>query len=142
MYSIIYRSLAKPDFGQLEIYLMLSKARENNLFKGITGCLLFHKNEFLQLLEGDKNEVTELYENILVDTRHHHIETLKEETIAKPIFKDWSMAYYDFGNTQSSRYHKLLKINSILERSDAFSSPSVTTLSFFKTVNEILFTRN
>lgn len=121
---------------------MLSHARENNLLKGITGCLLYHRNEFLQLLEGDKNEITELYETIMLDSRHTHIETLKEMTISKPVFEDWNMAFYDFGDSQNSKYNKLLKINSILERSDAFSNPSVITVSFFKTLNEILFRKN
>ena len=81
MHSIIYRSSAKPYFDKPEIYLMLSNARSFNEENGITGCLLYHQNQFVQLLEGEQNNITSLYQKILDDGRHEQIETLDEMTI-------------------------------------------------------------
>ena len=143
MYSIIYRSVAKPDFGKAEIYRMLSQSRSNNEEMGITGCLLYHKNQFLQLLEGEKDEVTSLYHKILSDSRHTDILTLKEATIDQPIFLDWSMAFHDFENTNGSgAYQKLRKMDAIFQKSNVFEKPSEMALGYFKTVNDILFAKN
>ena len=142
MYSIIYRSKAKPDFERIDIYKMLSAARDNNAILGITGCLLYHKNHFLQLLEGEKNAVTKLYQSILNDTRHSDILTLAEKEISRPIFIDWSMAFHDFESNDNGAYRKSLKMDAIFEKSNAFDQPSKMALSFFKSVNEILFVAN
>ncbi len=142
MYSIIYRSVAAPTFGISEIYKMLSEARTFNGERGITGCLLYHKNQFVQLLEGEQKEVTSLYGKILDDTRHTKIQTLKEKVIDVPIFMDWSMAFHDFGDEKNSHHHKLRKIDAILRRSSFFESPNEMAMGFFKNVNEILFSKS
>ncbi|NKI32064.1 BLUF domain-containing protein [Croceivirga thetidis] len=142
MYSIIYRSLAKPEFGKSDIYQMLSAARTNNEDLGITGCLLYHNNQFLQLLEGDQNQVTKLYQKILNDSRHSHIVTINERILERPLFVDWSMAFHDFGLNGSSADQKSRKIDLIFQKSNVFEKPSLMALEFFKSVNEILYSAN
>lgn len=139
MYSIVYRSVAAPTFSLSSIYKMLSDARDNNQKKGITGCLLFHKNEFLQLLEGDQNEVTGLYQKIMADGRHWQIQTIKEQSIDAPLFIDWSMAFYDFGDKRNSANLKSKKIDTIFSKSSVFDKPNKMALEYFKAVNQILF---
>lgn len=142
MYSIIYRSIADPDFSTIDIYQMLSKARDNNQENGVTGCLLYHQQQFVQLLEGEKNVITSLYEKILNDSRHKNIATIKEKQIDRPIFLDWSMAFHDFQQNGISKHQKLKKIDQIFEQSSAFDKGSDMALNFFKNVNDILFTKN
>ena len=142
MYSIIYRSLAKPDFGQADIYQMLSTSRTNNEELGITGCLLYHDGQFLQLLEGERNQVTKLYQKILNDSRHSAIVTVTEKDIERPLFVDWSMAFHDFGLNGSSASQKSRKIDLIFQKSNVFDKPSKMALDFFKSVNEVLFSTN
>ena len=93
MYSIIYRSVANDSFSLSDIYDMLSKARERNFKQNITGCLLYHENGFLQLLEGERKDVLSLYEKISEDNRHHTVELILEEKQNDRLFKDWSMAF-------------------------------------------------
>lgn len=142
MHSIIYRSLAKPNFGKADIYQMLSASRSNNEELGITGCLLYHNNHFLQLLEGEQNQVTSLYQKILSDNRHSNIEIINEIKIERPVFIDWSMAFHDFGLNGSSANQKSRKIDLIFEKSNVFNKPSKMGLDFFKSVNEILSSKN
>ena len=53
MYELVYCSLAKPDLGAADIAAILKTSTENNLRKNITGCLLYYKHEFIQILEGE-----------------------------------------------------------------------------------------
>ncbi|MEM8999575.1 MAG: BLUF domain-containing protein [Bacteroidota bacterium] len=140
MYSIIYRSVAESFFGKPQIYKMLSAARENNRKYKITGCLLFHKNKFLQLLEGEKDKVTKLYGRILKDNRHTAIETINEKSIDQPIFSDWSMAFheFDFGDDDLSKFYKLKELDKIFEKSAIFERPSEIAVDFFKSANAII----
>jgi len=48
---------------------------------GITGCLWFSSDSFLQVLEGGTDDVVSLYERIKTDPRHHSVTTLQEKTI-------------------------------------------------------------
>jgi len=61
MFSLIYRSVAGESFSNEEVYQMLSIARDFNAEHDITGCLLFHNRRFLQLLEGEKDKVHQLF---------------------------------------------------------------------------------
>lgn len=67
MFSLIYRSVAKEDFNEYDIYKMLSDARDFNAEHRITGCLLYHDRKFLQLLEGEKSLVIRLFNTIESD---------------------------------------------------------------------------
>lgn len=54
MFEFIYRSIAVPNISDAEINAMLKTSRKFNSENNITGCLLFHNNEFIQILEGEE----------------------------------------------------------------------------------------
>ena len=66
MYSIIYESEAHADFSSTAIFKMLLGAKNYNREHGITGCIIFYKGVFLQLLEGAEEEVEKLFGRIKV----------------------------------------------------------------------------
>jgi len=140
MYSLVYRSTANASFVLPEIYGMLSKAKDYNSEHGITGCLLYHNTSFLQLLEGDKSEVHALYEKITQDKRHHKVEIIKEESLSKRLFKDWNMAFHDYGQNGLSASFKMQQIDTFISDSGAFNAHnSGLILPFFSRAKEILF---
>lgn len=49
---------------------IVSASQRNNSRDGVTGFLIFDKTWFVQILEGDKAQVTETYTRIARDTRH------------------------------------------------------------------------
>ena len=49
---------------------ILAVSRANNVLLGITGFLIYIDSGFLQILEGDKRAVRELYMHICNDRRH------------------------------------------------------------------------
>ncbi|MFS4468454.1 BLUF domain-containing protein [Maribacter sp. 2210JD10-5] len=141
MYSLIYRSVANDSFDLPQIYSMLGDSNEYNAEHGITGCLLYHRNQFLQLLEGEKNEVQKLFNKISKDDRHHEVQEIEKEYSTKRLFNKWSMAFYDYGQNELSAQLKMGQIDSFFNTSNVFHHKSDLVLPFFSTVREILFPR-
>lgn len=139
MYSLVYRSEASELFSLPEIYKMLSNARDYNAEHDITGCLLYHNAQFLQLLEGEEEEVRLLFEKIKSDSRHHHVITICEDTAKDRMFSEWSMAFHDYGLNGTSSQLKLKQIDDFFEKSSAYIKPNTVVLPFFTNVKKILF---
>jgi hypothetical protein len=72
---------------------ILLRSRNNNARVGVTGMLVYRQKHFLQVLEGPKSAVLELYERIEGDPRHFRIAQLSSERIQQRSFGGWSMGY-------------------------------------------------
>ncbi|MHA7812335.1 MAG: BLUF domain-containing protein [Phycisphaerales bacterium] len=57
----------------------------------ITGCLWFSRKRFLQILEGPREAVEDVYSTILRDDRHHTITTVSSSPITNRSFARWGM---------------------------------------------------
>ena len=62
--------------------------------------LLYIKNDFIQLLEGDKEKVLDLYDKIKQDPRHHDVNTLLSCYGNDRVFSEWSMGFSSFDNME------------------------------------------
>ena len=93
MYFLIYSSYAVQNLKEEELKAMLVQSRENNKKHLVTGLLLHFDGKFLQLIEGEKQAIKQLYTNIENDERHSSIVLLKEGDIDVPYFANWSMGY-------------------------------------------------
>lgn len=139
MHSLVYRSVADTAFILPEIYSMLSKAKEYNSEHQITGCLLYHNSSFLQLLEGEEQEVHQLFDKISKDARHHNVTIIQEEAREKRLFERWSMAFHDYGQNGMSAHLKMQQIDSFVSNSKVFTVKNGLVLPFFSNAKEILF---
>lgn len=95
IFQLVYISYANDYFMQDEdsnIDDIINTAIEFNKSRGVTGILLHRKGIFLQLLEGDKENVLQLYGLIASDFRHGNIKTILKQYTNERIFKEWSMA--------------------------------------------------
>ncbi|MCK0189512.1 BLUF domain-containing protein [Arenibacter sp. F20364] len=101
MYQLSYFSKATQDISEEVISGILEKSRERNKAKGVTGCLVFHKFSFVQIIEGDKNHIQSLFEEIRQDKRHHDVRLLWEGKNIGRNFGDWNMAYFTESNERS-----------------------------------------
>jgi hypothetical protein len=72
---------------------ILEGARESNAEVGITGALVYVDGFFLQVLEGEAEEIRQLMGRIARDVRHESVTVLKQAEIPAALFSDWSMAY-------------------------------------------------
>lgn len=139
MHSIVYRSVAADTFVLPEIYTMLSNAKEYNANHGITGCLLYHSTRFIQLLEGEEEEVSRLFHKISKDPRHYNIDIVQKNSGAERLFSKWSMAFHDYGLNGHSAHLKMRQIDNFLNESNAFKKKNDVIVPFFSNVKEILF---
>ncbi|MCA8967515.1 MAG: BLUF domain-containing protein [Planctomycetes bacterium] len=88
-----YFSRALNDMTLMDIQSILDVARENNAALGICGMLCYESRWFLQVLEGERDEVNRLYLEIADDPRHDDIVLLGYEYPERRLFEDWRMGY-------------------------------------------------
>lgn len=96
MYTLIYKSKMAPDLTHDRIRSMLYRARDFNKKNNISGCIFYGNSRFLQMIEGEKDKILELYnQRIKKDIRHHSVELLLNEKTPKRLFKEWSMVFFN-----------------------------------------------
>ena len=97
MYRITYVSKSEIT-GDLhaikqQVESILSSAMQNNPELGITGALLYSGGYFCQVIEGEEDNIEELYETIQMDARHSEVTILNYEAVDDRIFTNWAMAF-------------------------------------------------
>ncbi|MCX7282189.1 MAG: BLUF domain-containing protein [Alphaproteobacteria bacterium] len=70
MRQLFYVSIPTSELAPSALDNILTASRANNALLGITGLLLHIDGGFLQMLEGEKRCVSELYTRIAADRRH------------------------------------------------------------------------
>lgn len=90
---LIYASEAAEDLDPVKVQALLDHARRSNRLRDITGMLVFDSRNFLQVLEGDRQLLSDLYGRFVRDSRHRRLLILCAEPIAQRLFSDWSMGF-------------------------------------------------
>ena len=93
---------------------ILAQSRAHNPRLGITGMLCYSEDLFLQVLEGGRDEVCELYNTIVRDERHSQVRILCYEEIAERRFGSWTMGHVNVATVNPSlllKYAKLPVLN-------------------------------
>ena len=70
---------------------ILAQSRAKNPALGITGILCHGGDVFMQVLEGGREVVNRLYNQIAADPRHRQVTLLHFEEIAERRFSGWTM---------------------------------------------------
>ena len=93
--ELLYCSISvAPQLTNVDIAQILASARRRNIAEEITGMLIYHRGEFVQILEGRKKSVQNVYEDFICpDPRHMAINKVLENTISHRSFNDWSMGF-------------------------------------------------
>ncbi|MFN3237826.1 MAG: BLUF domain-containing protein [Pseudomonadales bacterium] len=91
MFSLTYASSATRPYSEAELAEILRVSRANNARLGVTGLLLYHDGNVMQVLEGEEKNVRQIYDKILRDERHAGCLLLLEEEIEERAFPDWHM---------------------------------------------------
>jgi hypothetical protein len=94
VYRLAYMSTSGP-WARAELIELLRQARDNNERLRITGVLLHRHAGFLQLLEGERAPVEEVFGRIRADPRHRDVALVWDEAGAERWFADWWMAFRD-----------------------------------------------
>jgi Sensors of blue-light using FAD len=88
---LLYASRAADANRSAMIDSIMQQSRAHNPERGITGILCYGGDMFLQVLEGGRMEVNELYGHILRDPRHKDVMILHYEEITERRFSGWTM---------------------------------------------------
>jgi len=87
-----FSTAAEPQTSEL-MHEVLVTSRAHNQAHEITGLLVAGGNRYMQVFEGPKDAVEQLYSNIRKDRRHLAISTIADRRIFRRSFDGWSMAF-------------------------------------------------
>lgn len=138
MYSIIYKSKAKPDFNSEAIFKMLLNAKNFNRKKDISGCIVYYDNQFIQLIEGQEKEVSALYESIKADERHDEVTTLIKKPVDGRLWSDWYMAFYDLSGNDKSTTEKRNLLEIYFDTADTSEGSQEVFKTFRQSIYDLL----
>ena len=97
IYNLVYMSesrMGPPTPATLQaVDDILATARQRNASVDVTGALLFTEGRFVQVLEGERDKVREVFDRIGGDARHTDVEILSAQYSDRRRFKEWTMAF-------------------------------------------------
>lgn len=93
MYYLCYKSELALKTSEEELIKILQVAQANNLKNQVTGMLLYIDNHFIQLIEGEKETIKNLFKKIAIDKRHYGVKILSEGDVPKRFFPNWIMGF-------------------------------------------------
>jgi len=99
---LLYASRAHTDIDKTLLESILAKSRSHNPVAGVTGILCYSGRIFLQVLEGNRREISKLYNRIAADGRHGDVEILLLEDIAERRFSNWTMGQVNLAKVNPS----------------------------------------
>lgn len=99
---LLYASRAHADNMAGAIESIVAQSRAHNPERGITGILCYGGEIFMQVIEGGRSEVNELYGHIVRDTRHRDVVLLKYDEITERRFAGWTMGHVNLDKINPS----------------------------------------
>lgn len=88
---------------------ILDQSRRNNPAIGITGLLCVSDDLFIQVIEGGRDEVCELFNAIVRDGRHQQVRLLIYEEISERQFGNWTMGQVSMTKLNPAKLLKYFK---------------------------------
>lgn len=118
VYEFCYASEAMDNLRKSHIEAILKESEAWNTAHGLTGCLLYHNQQFFQIIEGSKSDVEHVVAKIKKDFRHFNIKKIFSGYKSGRLFSDWQLAFI---GDASLRDQSLCIENSKKLNMDAFS---------------------
>jgi len=106
---LLYASRAAQPLTTDIIESILAQSRSHNPAMGITGILCYSGDIFMQVLEGGRDAVCELYNTIARDDRHRNVRILNYEEIFERRFVNWTMGQVNLAKINPSLMLKYAK---------------------------------
>ena len=121
----LYASRATTPLDAARIDAIVEQSQRNNPPRGITGLLCVFDDVFVQVLEGGRDPVCDLFNTIVRDPRHHALRILSYEEITERRFAQWNMGQVRLTSVNAA----LLLKYSERPRLDPFGTPAGTTMA-------------
>jgi hypothetical protein len=98
----LYASRARQPLLPATIDAIVEQSRRNNPARGITGLLCFVDDIYVQVLEGGRDAVCELFNTIVRDDRHQGLRLLSFEEIGERRFGHWNMGQVNIAQVNTA----------------------------------------
>ena len=98
----LYASRAAAPLSKPVIDSILDQSRRNNPRLGITGMLCHFDETFIQVIEGGRDAVCDLFIALVRDDRHTNVRLLVYEEIAQRRFGGWTMGAVNMARVNPS----------------------------------------
>ena len=128
MQRIVYLSSTPTLFSPDEIAALLAVSRRNNAGDGITGLLLYHDGNFLQVLEGEEPALSACFDRIARDPRHRQLIVLWRGPVDARAFPEWQMGYARLDQLFQAQPGAVLSLHDIAVNGISAADPLVERL--------------
>lgn len=135
-FYLVYTSLPRIEMSKSTLDEITRISIRNNRKKGITGILLGIESRYLQFLEGDEEDVLQLFERIKQDPRHYELNKWVQGHSDERIFSDWSMASWLLTNEELKSIKALNEIRQLLKDPEQENYASGRFLEMIKNLME------
>ena len=99
---IIYTSQASKPLSKRGLLDMLHESRAFNSIDNISGVLMHRKGTFIQVIEGNPEDVEDLFTRIQRDSRHKEVKIILDSSVDSRHFSNWAMGCADFDEPELS----------------------------------------
>jgi hypothetical protein len=124
---LLYASRAQSVSSET-IEAILAQSRAKNPQLGITGILCHGGDFFMQVLEGGRDTVNALYNQIVRDPRHNHVVLLHYEEVAERRFSGWTMGQVNMARINPSTVLKYSELPTL----DPFAAPGRASMALLE----------
>jgi hypothetical protein len=125
---LLYASRAAEPVTPELVDAILRSSHSHNPALGITGVLCYGGDVYMQVLEGGRSAVNNLYNKIVRDSRHREVMLLLYEEIAERRFAGWTMGHVNLKKTNPS----LLLKHSELPELDPFAVTGAASMALLE----------
>lgn len=134
--ELLYCSVSEtPLLTNVDLDHILASARRRNALEKITGMLLYYRGEFVQILEGEKKSVENMYEKFIgPDPRHTALNKVHQNTISHRSFSEWSMGFVGAAEIESPMPSSVMGILMNMLTDEAKSKPLSLGLNAFVSI--------
>lgn len=93
LHCLVYVSMATKEMSDSDLQAILEKSRTKNAEAHITGMLIYRDGFFAQVLEGELEDLENLFALIAIDERHRIMFLMHTKPLEKRSFADWTMGF-------------------------------------------------
>ncbi|WP_284123892.1 BLUF domain-containing protein [Parerythrobacter aestuarii] len=111
MQQLVYVSTANSEMETDQVFSIIEASSRNNLSRNITGFLMFHQGRFLQLVEGEREDLDGLMQVLETDDRHHSIDVVDRGAVEDRLFSKWRMKRVAAGSSLADASFDELRSN-------------------------------
>ncbi len=86
VYASKHKGLSAETVNQI-----LQKSRANNVRDQITGALIMDERLFMQLIEGNRLEISRCIMRIMQDRNHYDLRIISCRDVGQRLFQEWNM---------------------------------------------------